>query len=333
MKLKFLVTSLAAIFSIMLVGCELGYYSQLATGQLEILSKRKPIQALLEDHSIEPHLKERLILTNQALTFAETRLLINVKDRYKTYVELKRPYVVWTLSATPELSLKPYQWCYPIVGCANYRGFFDRDKALAAEKKLQAQGYETYLRGVTAYSTLGWFEDPVLSTFSGYSEQEYLTLIFHELAHSKFYIKNNTRFNESFATFVGQQAYNEFKTQNHLAEPKIDQERQVAYTQLKTLLMTYKKKFRNLYQSTRTTKEKKLEKNNLKLKLFEDYGILKKEWQHTEFDQWMRSINNARLMVYSDYESMVPEFEDYFSQCNQNWECFYQKVKTVGANR
>lgn len=326
-RLKLIAISCAFLF---LQGCSLGYYSHLAKGQYNLMQKRKPLIQVINAKDTSPALKERLLLTQKALAFAEKNLLIDVDDRYSDYVDLKRPYVLWSLSAAPELSFSAYKWCYPIVGCANYRGYFDYEKAQEVEKELQALGYETYLRGVSAYSTLGWFSDPLINTFIHYSEKEYLTLIFHELAHSKLYIKNNTRFNESFATFVGEQAYKEFKEEQQLQEPVFDQARKESYEDLKNLILKYRKELKVLYKSDRDIEEKRKVKKEIMANLQEEYETLKQSWSHSGYDQWINTLNNAKFMVYSDYESKVPLFETMFNECQQDWACFYNKAQQAG---
>ena len=192
-------------------GCQtLGYYSHAALGQLRVLSARQPVSRVLArletTRGNDPGaaaLHARLTLSQELLTFAEDELALEVGGRYRSYADLQRPAVVWNLFAAPPLSLTPYQWCYPLVGCTPYRGFFNADYARRRAAVLKQRGFETYVGPVAAYSTLGWFDDPLLSTFIDYPEPALAELLFHELAHGAVWLPGDVAFNESFATFVG----------------------------------------------------------------------------------------------------------------------------------
>ena len=198
----FRITCIVFIFTV-LSGCTtIKYYTQAVYGQLELLAKRKQVKELLNTKDLDKDLRQKLLLSQDILTFAEDRLRLPVGKSYNTYVDLKRQYVVWNIFATPELSMTPKQWCYPIVGCTSYRGFFNKQGLLKLERQLSSEGYDVYIGGVKAYSTLGWFNDPLLNTFIDYDNIQLARLLFHELAHKKLYVPGDTDFNESFATVV-----------------------------------------------------------------------------------------------------------------------------------
>lgn len=317
------------LLSFMTSACELGYYTHLAEGQFQMVSQRQPIKTLLADPATEPKLKQRLQLTQAALKFAEKNLHLDIDGQYSHYIALERPYALWSLSAAPSLSFSPHQWCYPIIGCANYRGYFNLERATAAEAALQKLGYETYIRGVSAYSTLGWFADPLLSSFARYSNEDFVTLIFHELAHSKMYIKNDTTFNESFATFVGQQGLKEFKEQGLLPKSEASKSSNKDFQAFKKLTLKYKEKLQEVYQSDVTDEEKLQQKSSIMTQLTQEYKNQKPHWDRPNaYDQWVENMNNATMLVFSDYESKVPFFKDLFITCNEDWACFYRESKS-----
>jgi predicted aminopeptidase len=193
---------LAALIS----GCHTAsYYQQAASGQLEILSKREPIAELLADSQTRPALRDKLQLVLDLREFAEHELRLKTDGHYLLYADLGRRFVVWNVYAAPEFSLEPKKWWYPVVGSLKYRGFFSEEDAKRYGADMAKQGYDVYVGGVDAYSTLGWFKDPVLNTFIHHSPPELAELLFHELAHQRVFAKGDTDFNEAFATAVGEE--------------------------------------------------------------------------------------------------------------------------------
>ena len=187
-------------------GCEsLRFYKQAALGQLSLLQQAEDVDALVTDPSTPEGLRQRLETVQGILQFAEQQLDLPVGDRYQRYVGLEQDFVVWSVFVAPPLVMNSVQWCYPLVGCAPYRGYFDQADAVALAANYADRGFDTYVAGVSAYSTLGWFKDPLLSSFVFYSEPALTNLLFHELAHSKVWVNNDVAFNESFASFVGLQ--------------------------------------------------------------------------------------------------------------------------------
>src|SRR4051812_23748691 len=187
----------------LLASCStLGYYSQAAQGQLELLSDARPIDDWIADPGTSIKLRLRLETARQIRRFAVSEMALPDNNSYKNYAALKRQYVLWNVVATPELSLKPLEWCFPVAGCVNYRGYYSKSAATAYAKELQAEGNDVEVGGVPAYSTLGWFSDPLISTFINYSDAELARMVFHELAHQVVYVQGDSQFNEGFATAV-----------------------------------------------------------------------------------------------------------------------------------
>ena len=193
--------SLLAAAVALLPGC---YYGHLARGQLDLLSKRVPIAEVLADPATDAALRRKLERALDARAFASRELGLPDNASYTSYADLGRPYAVWNVFAAPELALEPHEWCYPFLGCLAYRGFYDRARAEAAAAELKEQGLDVYVAGIPAYSTLGWFDDPLLNTMNG-EEDALAGTIFHELAHQVHFVDGDTAFNESFATFVEQE--------------------------------------------------------------------------------------------------------------------------------
>lgn len=186
-------------------GCStLGFYQQAVSGQIGVLSGRRSVRRLLANPDTDPKLAEQLQLAQAALTYANETLLLDVGKRYASYTELKGDYVVWNLVVAQPDSVLPRQWCFPVAGCVVYRGYFNEARAQRVAQKYRAQGYDVYVGGVAAYSTLGWFNDPLLSSFIHWSRPALVQLLFHELAHGELYVAGDTAFNESFASFVAQ---------------------------------------------------------------------------------------------------------------------------------
>ncbi|NQV86555.1 MAG: aminopeptidase, partial [Woeseiaceae bacterium] len=182
-----------------LTGC---YYMQAASGQWEVMRKREPLSDVIEDTKTGPELANRLRLLSEARDFSITVLGLPDNRSYRSYSDLKRDYVVWNVFAAPEFSLQAKQWCFPVAGCVSYRGYFSRDAAVKESKRLAAEGFDVVVGGVAAYSTLGNFSDPILSTMMRWDDTELIAVLFHELAHQVVYVKDDSSFNESFATAV-----------------------------------------------------------------------------------------------------------------------------------
>jgi len=233
-------------------GCEsLRFYKQAALGQLSLLQQAEDVDALVTDPSTPQGLRQRLETVQGILQFAEQQLNLPVGDRYQRYVGLEQDYVVWNVFVAPPLVMNSVQWCYPIVGCAPYRGYFDQADAVALAANYANQGFDTYVAGVSAYSTLGWFKDPLLSSFVFYSEPALTNLLFHELAHSKVWVNNDVAFNESFASFVGLQGTRQWLSlgRDQSSEPLLRWRRgQVQWQQFKTFALAAKADLTSLYE-------------------------------------------------------------------------------------
>jgi predicted aminopeptidase len=313
-----------------LTGCgTVGFYSQAAGGQLEVLSKRKPIDKVIRDTG-DPALRERLELTKRLLDFAESELKMPSSGSYELYAEIGREHLVWVVHAAPELSLEPKRWWYPVVGRQSYRGFFREDLANAEVARLQAKGLETWVGGVDAFSTLGWFRDPVMDTFVDREEVDYVELILHELVHRKYYVSGKTDFNEAMAEAVAREGVRRwFKATSRPDLARRYDERLRRINQARKVIGGSVKRLEAIYSWEISADEKRrlkgLEINRLRSRLRE----LRTEWGRG-LTSWIDDpINNARLNSFTTYESGVPRFVSLIEECDGDFERFWARVKEL----
>lgn len=318
----------AILIPVLFSGCEsIHYYSQAIKGHLTILNNRTPIKELVVDPNTPTELSEKLTLVLEARQFAEQQLLLPVDDHYLHYVDLHRDFVVWNVVAAPEFSVTPHKWCYPIVGCVSYRGYYNQSDAEKKAERLQAKGYDVSTGGVVAYSTLGWFKDPVLNTFANRSDYQLASLLFHELAHQLLYFKNDTTFNESFATTVELAGLQLWLKQHN--EMDLYQQRVSAISrqnQFIALLMKARTSLEALYDRPLSDEVKRQEKLQIFTSLKEEYFTLKDSWESPPyFDHWFdKPLNNARLAAVATYHDLVPQLQAALVHFNGDFQRFYE---------
>ena len=310
----------------------LPYYEQAIDGQMQILQKQQPISDLIENPETPAQLRAKLLLIQSARTFAEKELLLPVNDHYLSYVELNRPYVVWNVFAAPEFSLTPETWCFPIVGCVAYRGYFKEADARRFGDALTQKGLDVYIGGAIAYSTLGWFDDPILSTFINLSASDTVALIFHELAHGLLYIPDDTAFNESFATAVEQEGLRRWQMFTDLSKGYADWQRKRLYRQKFTALVSkYRNQLKVLYESNLATNEKRNRKAAVFNRMQSEFRALKSNHHEMAvYNAWFnRPLNNAQLISVSTYHDWVPAFSKMLSDSNGDLQRFYEKCRQL----
>ena len=324
---------LGLLLSLALSGCEsVGYYSQAINGQYRIMQGRQPIEDIISDPDTPETLTKRLELILAVREFAETELQLPVGDHYLSYVELDRPVVAWNIFAAPELSLEPKTWCYPIAGCAAYRGYFDIHDARRYSQKLRAQGYDVYIGGVTAYSTLGWFDDPVLSTFSKLDDAQTAALIFHELAHQKLYVPGDTVFNESFATAVEQEGLRRWQIASNNAsiyEAYLSKrQRQDTFVDL---IMKYRRRLESMYAEELSIEAKRDAKVRIISELISEYHQMKSASpEMAVYANWFKQpVNNAQIISITSYNEFVPAFNNLLIQHDRNLQKFYDACRRL----
>ncbi|GJM13864.1 MAG: aminopeptidase [Pseudohongiella sp.] len=325
--------ALLVLLSAAMVSCEtVSYYSQAARGQLTIVFGREDIQRLIEQPDLPAALNEKFQTVMDIRRFAEQELGLPVGGNYSTYVDLEREHVVWNVFAAPEFSVDPVNWCYPIAGCVAYRGYFSEQSALSYAENLEAQGFDVYTGGVDAYSTLGWFEDSLLSTVINRVDYQLAGLIFHELAHQLVYVPGDTTFNESFATAVEREGVRRWLTKSDAASnidaAILDYNRQQQFVDL---VSDYRDRFDTLYQQELSEDSMRSQKLELQVAMREAYASLKQQWQgYGGYDSWFaRSLNNAQLSTVASYNDLLPFFVDVFENSNQDFGAFYAEVRRI----
>ena len=323
---------LAAAAALMLSSCSsLNYYSQAAQGQLELLTDSRPIDDWLADPSTTTTLRHRLEAARQIRRFAIQDLNLPDNGSYSNFTKLERPYVLWNVVATPELSLKPMQWCFPVAGCVNYRGYYSKQAAQAYARELRAKGHDVEVGGVTAYSTLGWFSDPLISTFIHYPDAELARLIFHELAHQVAYVPGDSKFNESFASAVEQVGVEGWL--DRFGNPMM-REAFERYTLRKkdflALLVRYRGELEKTYASKMSKDEKRASKGRLFVALKDEYQVLKANWGgYAGYDRFFAEpLSNAHLASIATYNDFVPAFRALLRK-ERSWAAFYQSVNRL----
>jgi predicted aminopeptidase len=319
--------------AVMVTSCaQLGYYMQAAQGQFSLLSDAKPIDAWLNDPSTGAKLKSRLARVKEIRTFAARELGLPDNGSFKSYTDLKRPFVLWNVVATPELSLRPEQWCFPIAGCVNYRGYYNKDEALRFATDLRREGYDVQIGGVPAYSTLGWFNDPVLSTFIQYPDTELARLVFHELAHQVVYVQGDSQFNESFATAVeeaGVERWIEKHGDDNLRQTHVAFE--ARKQDFLALLLRHRSMLAENYASDATKAQKRKRKAAIFRSLHEEYETLKTiKWGgYAGYDRWFAEpLSNAHLASIATYHDHVAAFRTLLEE-KKTFGRFYQSVRTL----
>ena len=307
------------------------YYTRLAEGQHALMSARVPIRSIVDDPQQDPALRQRLARVLDARRFAVSHLGLPDNDSYTEYADLKRPYVVWNVFATPALSLRPVEHCFLFVGCLAYRGYFDQQQAQKEAARLSAEGDDVYVGGVPAYSTLGWFDDPVINTMMNWSDDVLISTVFHELAHQKLYIKDDTLFNESFANFVGEQGLREYLAA-HGGDESSDSAAREREHRFVSLVLDARKRLQTLYESSQSDSAKRIGKLTEFARLRAEYQALREgEWKDfSGYDPWFeRELNNARLLPFGLYDEYVPAFAALFHQQDDDWPRFYAAARAL----
>ena len=323
----------AALLPVLLAGCSsLGYYAQLADGQWQLLRARRPVAEVLADPRQPAALRQRLAQSQTARAFASTRLGLPDNRSYRLYADLGRRYAVWNLFAAAEFSLQPLSHCFPIAGCVAYRGYFDEQRARGAAALLRRRGMDTEVAGVEAYSTLGWFDDPLLPGMLAWNEAQVAALIFHELAHQRLYLPGDTAFNESFARFVEEEGLRQWRAARGLPPPPAHLERQ--REQFVALVMASRARLEALYARPLAAEALRALKQAEFQRLRGEYAVLRDgPWRgDARFDAWFaRPLNNARLLPFGLYEQWVPAFAALFAEAGGDWPRFHAEVAELAA--
>jgi len=316
----------------LLSGCSsLGYYSQLGEGQLQLLRARTPVAQVIADPATDATLRSHLEQSQRARVFASEHLKLPDNRSYRVYADIGRPYVVWNVFATPEFSLDPLTHCFPIAGCVAYRGYYSQGGARGEAAVRKLEGMDVFVGGVEAYSTLGWFDDPILNSMVGWGDERLATVIFHELAHQRFYVQDDTAFNESFATFVEQEGTRQWRAFRGLPAQAADGGKQ--RDQFIALVLATRERLKALYARPLTAEAMRAAKQAEFERMRREYRQLRDgEWGGVgRFDAWVNSpMNNAKLLPFGLYDQWVPAFKALFAEVGGDWQRFYERVEALG---
>lgn len=309
----------------------IGYYAHLAGGEAALLAARKPVARVIADPAVEAPLKARLELASQARGFASDRLALPRNRSYTTYADLHRPYAMWNVFAAPEFSLAAIEHCFPIAGCVAYRGYYDQARAQAYAARLHARGLDTWVGGVAAYSTLGFFADPILNTMLRWDDDELAATIFHELAHQRVYAQGDTEFNESYATFVQREGLRQWRAARGLADA--GDVRAGRADEFNALVLAARERLRALYASDLAPPQMRERKQAEIERLRRDYAQLRDaRWNgDPAYDAWIEGeINNAKLLPFGLYHRWVAAFAALYKKQQGDWAAFHRAVAVLG---
>jgi predicted aminopeptidase len=323
---------LPGLWVVLLSGCSsVSYYGQLASGQWQLLQAREPVAKVIADPARPQPLRDHLVQAQKARTFASAQLHLPDNQSYRLYADIGRPYVVWNVFATQEFSLAAQNHCFPIAGCVAYRGYYSQGAARGEAALLKQQGMDVSIGGVEAYSTLGWFNDPIMSSMLSWGDERLATLIFHELAHQRFYVKDDTEFNESFATFVEQEGTRQWRVARGLAP--IGSAALQQRDQFTRLVLDTRKRLETLYAQPLAADAMRRAKAAEFERLRSEYRQVRdSQWGGDKrYDAWVNQpMNNARLLPFGLYDQWVPAFAALFRQEGENWLKFYAAVERMG---
>jgi len=317
------------IATMQLGGC---YYMQAVNGQLELMRKREPIPEVLEDASLPDDVRGKLELVTEARRFSVEALGLPDNGSYRSYADLERDFVVWNVFAAPEFSLTPKTWCFPVVGCVAYRGYFGEDAARRMADRLAASGYDVHVGGVPAYSTLGRFDDPVLNTMMRWSDVDLVATVFHELAHQRLFVKGDTAFNEAFATAVAEAGLERWLDARGESETLERYYRRDEFRrELTALADAARRDLAMLYESAVDEDTMRRRKEERLRRLAVDAGDKARALGYENAGWLSQPVNNARLASVSLYRGYLPQFRALLARCNGSLDCFYLEAERLAA--
>jgi len=326
---------IASALALCLSGCaNLPFYWQAARGQMDLNKRRVPINEVIADPATDEALRQRLQLAADAQAFAVTELALPDNGSYRSYADLERPYVTWNVFAAPEFSTQAKTWCYPITGCVSYRGYFKEAAARKIAGRYAERGLDTYVGGVSAYSTLGRLKDPVVSSMLGRNDSQLISTIFHELAHQQLYIKGDSAFNESFATAVALEGLRRWVAARNESEQILSawQQQAARHRDFVSLVQITRDALASIYAQDMSADAMRQAKTDALAEMQRDYAALKVSWNGFDrYDAWFESVNNAKLGSIGTYHDWVPAFRVLFSDAGGDFSTFYAETARLGA--
>lgn len=322
--------SLVALVSLQLSCSHALYYGQSIQGHLKIMLNQVEIDKIIQNPETDDEVRRKLKFVVEVKRFATESLGLPDNGSYENYNQLGRDAVVWNVIAAPELSLQPVKWCFLIVGCLPYRGYFNQQSADKFAEKLKADSLDVYVGGVSAYSTLGWFKDPLLSSMINRSDNDLAKLIFHELAHQKFYFRDDTDFNEAFADTVAiigiQQWLGKQNKNDEFEEFQGENRRENEFV---SLILRYQNELTSLYQSDLKREDKLIEKKLTFERMRADYKEIQTSWNgNNDYEDWFEhDLNNAKISTILTYRQLVPAFQALYARMDSDLQRFYDVVE------
>jgi predicted aminopeptidase len=327
---RIIAATVLGLMSSITCGC---YLLESAQGQLALMSKREPIARVIENPSTPPALRSQLEEVWSIRDFASRELGLPDNGSYRSYADVGRPYVVWNVVAAPQFSVDAKEWCYPIVGCVAYRGYFVEARARSFAARARARGMDVAVGGVAAYSTLGHFNDPILNTMVSWNDVELAAIVFHELTHQMIYLPDDASFDEALATTVEEEGVRRWLVaqgrEADLAEHVVQQEH---YLQVIEMLRRTRTELRHLYASALDPGQMRQRKSAVFAALREAYARLKAQWsgRHAPFEGWFAGeINNAHLASVATYYDCVPGFQRELAAAGGDLNAFYRRVREL----
>lgn len=322
--------------SLALSGCSnVSYYLQSADGHLDILAARQSVDKLADDPSQPATLRAQMLLARDIRQFASDQLALPDNKSYKSYVDLGRDYVTLAIFAAPEFSFTPKVWCFPVFGCVPYRAHFSIEAARSERDALALQGYDVYVSGVTAYSTLGWSSDPLLNTMFRDDESHLAGVVFHELAHQKLYFRNDSAFNEAFAVAVERTGIEKWHRENENSAGLRRYHQSVSrMADFLNLIGETRRVLDGVYSGTGDQAQKRKAKERAIKRLQANYQHMReKRWGgYDGYDSWFEGpINNAKIAATAVYSDLVPDFLRLFGKCDADYPRFYRAVALLGS--
>ena len=305
------------------------FYSQAAKGQWEILHKARPVTEVIADSKSSEALKRKLRLVQELREYARRELHLPVTEQFSDYTDLGRKHVVWVVFAAPEFSVEGKSWWYPLVGRLKYRGFFSEAEAQAQAEKLKAEGYDVHVSGTAAYSTLGWFNDPVLNTFIFREDAELAELVFHELTHARVFLPGDTDFNEALATAFAQAGVRKWLKHKGLPAELAKYEHDLAKdAEIVRLLLRTREELKTAYA---THEDKRAAKEECFAAMLKSYALIKQRWTgDSRYDRYFATkMNNARLNTVATYFDLLPGFARLLDECGNDPERFFAKLEAM----
>lgn len=326
-RLRFARTAALVLAGSVLAGCAGdGYYAQSIEGHFALMGARESVAGLIRDEETPEDLRTRLVLAEEIRAFAIEELALPDNGSYRTYADLGREVVTWNVVATPQLALDPVAWCFPVFGCVAYRGYFNEDEAVAFARTLVAEGLDVTIGGSIAYSTLGWFRDPLLNTIIFDPDYALAGTIFHELAHQLLYVNDDSTFNESYAVAVEREGICRWLaahgTPELVAAWQASERRQEEFV---TLVLGARDRLEALYASDRSDAEKLQRKAVIFDRLRADYRVLRASWGgYGGYDRWFaQDLNNANLASVATYNATVPAFDALLASVGGDMAAFH----------